>query len=145
MSKGSSKVACPRCRHLFSVVIDCFGPARLRECACCGQRFETEETFKRLTSGSKLHRQGRSGVYFIRCGEFIKIGRASDIDYRFAALQGSVPFELVLVGIISTPPTESDVAEREHHRRFKRFRVRGEWFREEGELADFCHSLGADK
>lgn len=65
-------------------------------------------------------------VYFVQCGEDgpIKIGTAKDLRMRLSSLQIGCPYELRLLGA-----REGDMlTESELHRRFARYRIRGEWF-----------------
>jgi hypothetical protein len=63
-------------------------------------------------------------IYFIRCGEFVKIGFATDVPTRFSGIKTSTPHELELLGTV--PGDRS--TERAFHERFKRHHHRGEWF-----------------
>ena len=64
-------------------------------------------------------------IYFIRSGEYVKIGRAVDIEVRMAQLQTAHPVPLVL---IATMEGGVDV-EKALHFRFESKRTSGEWFR----------------
>ena len=69
-------------------------------------------------------------VYFVRAGDFIKIGWARDVDARVDALQVASPVELRLLGTVEG----SYDVERLMHSRFAHLRARGEWFRAEPDL-----------
>jgi hypothetical protein len=73
-------------------------------------------------------------IYYIQAGEYLKIGYTGSptADGRLAALQTASPLDL---RILATEPGEV-VDETALHRRFAHLRVRGEWFRFEGELLD---------
>ncbi len=66
-------------------------------------------------------------VYFIRSGEFVKIGISDDPTDRMAELQVGNPVTLALEASVQTltPWLDEDVL----HDRFDSKRVRGEWFR----------------
>lgn len=64
-------------------------------------------------------------VYFILCGEYVKIGVAVDVERRLRHLQMSNPHPLEL---IATMDGERDL-ERQLHCRFVRYHARGEWYR----------------
>jgi hypothetical protein len=81
-----------------------------------------------------------SCVYFIRCGEFVKIGKADDLIKRFKGLRTSMPHDLEL--LMSLPGSVPE--ERGFHDRFAAHRHRGEWFRLEGSLAEFLRCEGCD-
>lgn len=77
------------------------------------------------------------GVYFVAAAEFIKIGRADSIARRLRELQTGCPHDLSLVAWFSGGSKE----ERAYHRRFRAHRLRGEWFRREGELDAFLQEV----
>lgn len=82
---------------------------------------------------------GSGFVYFIQAGRGpIKIGFATDVFDRRAALQTSQPEHLRIVAKFAG--TRQD--ERAMQARFAALRVRGEWFRPEDELLAFLASLG---
>ena len=66
-------------------------------------------------------------TYFVRDGNdgLIKIGKSEvgSLEYRIQALQTGNPRPLLIVGIIIGN------VEKELHRKFKRYKVSGEWFR----------------
>lgn len=89
-----------------------------------------------------LYRQVVCGVYFIRCRQFIKIGRAKNIRQRLADISCTVPFHLELAAIVPCESVaQAKESEREHHDRFRFLRYRGEWFRYEGELVEYIRGL----
>lgn len=63
-------------------------------------------------------------IYFIRNGDFIKIGRAKNPDVRLAQLQTAHPHKLALVCTMEGGP---DV-EKALHNHFAANRANGEWF-----------------
>lgn len=64
-------------------------------------------------------------VYFISDGEQVKIGFTTNIEKRRKALQTSSAFDLALLAAIPGP----DCLEKELHQEFRRYRLRGEWFK----------------
>jgi hypothetical protein len=65
-------------------------------------------------------------IYFIKSGEFVKIGHCErDPIRRLEKLQIGNPVTLELIGVMQG--SRSD--ERDWHWRFDKKRVRGEWFR----------------
>jgi hypothetical protein len=72
-------------------------------------------------------------TYIIRCGPFVKIGMAVDVEARFRQLLATNPFDLEMVAIL----IGGRAVERALHLRFAAQRHRDEWFREEGELAEW--------
>jgi hypothetical protein len=65
-------------------------------------------------------------IYLVRCGAFHKIGLAKDAHKRLSRLKTSSPFEMELVK--NWRCKKPDTIEGFLHERFKKFRVRGEWF-----------------
>lgn len=70
-------------------------------------------------------------VYFILAtvSGMIKIGRADDPKRRFCVLQTGSAEVLELLGTV--PDTSGGLLEKTLHRRFRKLRVRGEWFRDD--------------
>ena len=67
-----------------------------------------------------------SFVYFIAQGEYIKIGKANDVQKRMTHLQSSTPIELQLIASIPTrQPLKLEAA---LHKHLKQYRIGGEWF-----------------
>lgn len=66
-------------------------------------------------------------IYFIQCGEFVKIGRCErDPIRRLEKLQIGNPVTLRLIAVI---PEGGRMEESNWHNRFDSWRVRGEWFK----------------
>lgn len=72
-------------------------------------------------------------VYFLRAGDFVKIGYTTDLASRLKRLQTGSPHELRLLVLL--PGTKYDEAT--FHRRFGSLRAHGEWFKLDGALLDF--------
>lgn len=86
----------------------------------------------------------RRGVYFVQCNEVVKIGLAEDVRKRVASIKQSLPYRAILLGVVAPAEGQSLRAlERSFHQRFQHLRQVGEWFRHEGELAEFCAGLAA--
>lgn len=74
-------------------------------------------------------------VYFIRAGNYIKIGYADDPRKRLKELQTGNPNKLELLGSIP-----GDVSrEKEVHHIFSDFRVNGEWFELTTDILAYIH------
>jgi hypothetical protein len=77
-----------------------------------------------------------AGVYFVKWGDFIKVGQAENVVTRRRALECSLPHGAVEpLGWISCPHNSSghrdwsrEYTEGRFHRALRRFRARGEWF-----------------
>lgn len=77
-------------------------------------------------------------VYFLAAGPYIKIGKASGgPSSRIRELQTGCPFDIRLVAFVEGGVKEEFAL----HRRFSAYRVRGEWFRNEGELSEHVEAL----
>jgi hypothetical protein len=74
-------------------------------------------------------------VYVIRCGDYVKIGKAGDVQKRLNSLRAANPYPLELLTVL----TEGDghVLERELHQRFAEYRHALEWFRFEGAVVSW--------
>lgn len=118
-----------------------FTAARLFE-AAIPEVAEERRPVTRLAEA--MGRTGRPRIanktYIIRCGPFVKIGMAVDVETRFRTLLASNPFDLEMVAVLPG----GRAVERSLHLRFATLRHRDEWFREEGELAEWiaegCHA-----
>jgi hypothetical protein len=79
----------------------------------------------------------RGHVYFLECGDFIKIGWSQNARMRINGLQNSLPFEIRVLCI-----SYGDVKlEKALHAKFAHLRHRGEWFRKSAEIYDEIKSL----
>lgn len=67
-----------------------------------------------------------------------KIGWAIDVEQRLKAVQTGCAGELSVYGVL--PSAEPRALEQAAHKRFAKYRLRGEWFNDRGtsEIADFC-------
>lgn len=75
-----------------------------------------------------------TNVYFIRSGDFIKIGYATNVLKRAQSFACANPGGAELLGHI---PVDSSLRERQYHDKFETLRERGEWFRADPELLSF--------
>jgi len=82
------------------------------QCKSCSSR---ENGRRSLYKQSEL-----DPVYFIRCGEYVKIGSSKDIKRRLKDLECSNPYPLELLGV--------DTNEEFWHILFKHRLHRGEWY-----------------
>lgn len=79
-------------------------------------------------------------VYFVQPegSDKVKIGLTNDLEARLKSFQTGSPEPFVVLHQIMTPARRcSERMERKLHRRFDSYRYNGEWFRLEGELADY--------
>lgn len=78
-------------------------------------------------------------VYFVQNGRSkrVKIGYSSHYRSRVGNIQSGTPDKLRLLGVVRG----GKAVESELHKRFASYRISGEWFRFEGELAEYVQSL----
>lgn len=84
--------------------------------------------------------KNREGIiYFLFAKEFnaVKIGFSSsgDINWRISRIQTGYPGDLELLKMIEATLLE----ENDYHRRFYKYHLSREWFKVEGELAEFLY------
>ena len=76
-------------------------------------------------------------IYFIQCGEYVKIGYTTSVGERLKALRGMVPYPLKLLKVI-----EGMIAgERAVHKRLALYHHAYEWFRLEPDLLEAIKRL----
>jgi len=68
-------------------------------------------------------------IYAIKCGEFVKVGIAADIEKRLVNLEANNPYPLKLIGWGACPARLASAAEHAAHTRLARYHHKGEWFR----------------
>lgn len=96
-----------------------------------------ESGIEEVRSPLKKSPEGWCYVYFIECGETVKIGKALDVSRRMKSLQTgqSSPHKL-----LAAIPTHA-AFEQALHVRFKHLHQRGEWFRMAPDLRRFIVTL----
>ena len=139
----------------------------VRAMAACGEipgaaRYRGRWTFnlekfkwfaERVKAGEFVARRTRTGavpgsgipstrpgfIYFIQCGDFIKIGfsEADKAERRINNLRTSNPIEIVVLRVIKG----SRRKEAKIHAQFASHRHRGEWFRKSPELVSFVERM----
>lgn len=90
---------------------------------------ETRKTFaedwEAARQAVERDRRNTSGdLYFIRVGEFLKIGRTRNLKARLGHIKCHAPTPPVLVGSLPGKGWQ----EKEWHRAFRHLRTHGEWF-----------------
>lgn len=75
-------------------------------------------------------------VYFLKSGEFIKVGRTRDLDRRKRQIQTGSPLECLYIGFVRftgcQASCDAGLVERTIHKILKPFRAHGEWFKPDG-------------
>lgn len=90
------------------------------------------DAFRSGQSDDLLHKMWGGVVYFVRCGDFVKVGHTGrSIKERFDGLMNGNPYDLHLVGLV--PGTVQ--MERRFHVHLKEHHHRLEWFR----FDERCH------
>lgn len=78
-------------------------------------------------------------VYFIECGDYIKIGYTEELKQRVQALSAAIPYPItVLATMFGNWETEKSL-----HRRFASSRHKGEWFRKTPDLLAFIDQINS--
>lgn len=75
-----------------------------------------------------------AGVYVIGFLTFVKIGKSLDVVARLGGLYQSLPLTIKVHHVFEG---KGRPLEKKLHERFSNYRTRGEWFRNEGALADW--------
>jgi hypothetical protein len=86
------------------------------------------------TNGETAYNSGTSPsfVYFVAFDGFVKIGVAKNVKKRVSQLQSGCPHQLDLIGVVEGD-RETEAA---YHKKFRKLRVSGEWFRLAPPLTD---------
>lgn len=92
---------------------------RTGTCISCGC-YATEQNRKRIKA---LHNKG-DHLYFIRSGEYVKIGRANKPHLRLGQIRANNPFGAEFINIRENEGHR----EKEFHEKFKDKHHTGEWF-----------------
>ena len=87
-----------------------------------------------------------AGVYFLRCDQFVKIGKAGHVKSRLVQLAAMIPYPVELLAVQRVAELH-DLTRVEHslHVKFRHLRHRGEWFRFESELVEYVAGLAAQQ
>lgn len=95
------------------------------------------ELMDRAVEASEWRRVPESVVYFISDGHRVKIGVTRDLPGRLRKLQTGNSRPLSIVRTVIGDQTE----ETDMHERFAAYRLQGEWFRNEGDLASYLRGV----
>ncbi len=85
------------------------------QCKSCSSKINGR---KGLDAQSKQH------LYFIRCGDYIKIGSTNNVERRIKDLTNSNPYPVELIKVI----LDQGHLESIYHEQYKDKRIHGEWF-----------------
>lgn len=100
----------------------------------------------------RSHRQVRaglsiqSGLYFIRCGDFVKIGIAQNLGSRLSAIQVCNPYPVIMLASIIEPNgARRRALEQVWHAHWVGAHHRGEWFHATPVLLAAIAEIGAEQ
>jgi hypothetical protein len=79
----------------------------------------------------------QSVVYILRCGDYIKIGYSLNFVRRLEALRSTSPHDVLVIATMGGGKS----LELQLHKQFAAYRHHHEWFRNEGELAEYVKGL----
>lgn len=118
-----------------ALILDQFGGARNWLLSPCSKSLTKNARVAELPAVTP---PGTEIVYFLKAGDFIKIGKATGSpEYRVSQLKTGCPFPITTLGYMTGGIKE----ESRLHKRFAAFRAHGEWFRAEPELLEFIESI----
>lgn len=94
------------------------------------------DEYKRIDYLEKISKENTGFIYLIGNLEynFVKIGYSVNPEKRLMEIQTGCPFPLVLFDKFEGTISKEKLL----HRKYKRLRTYGEWFRIEGKLAELC-------
>lgn len=108
---------------------------------CCADLKWKKTASGRKASGMPDTKNTGDIVYFLRAGDFIKIGKATGTpDSRISQLKTGCPFPIEVAATMIGGYDE----ERSLHKRFAAIRAHGEWFHAAPALLEFIGSIGAE-
>lgn len=93
---------------------------------------------KFISTGARKH--SHKSLYFVLCGDAVKIGVSADPDFRLSTLQTGAPGRLTLLAAI--PNRGED--ESKYHKIFDHLRIHGEWYRYTEEIAHAISQLQSE-
>ena len=73
---------------------------------------------------TETERKGQTFIYFLRAGDFVKIGHSTRWKVRLAQMQTGSPYTIVPLLVLVGPAS----MERKLHNQFRASHFRGEWF-----------------
>lgn len=160
ISNGSAEKKCDVC-NLWKDHIDFYIDSRFvkdpgkkthkgrscrARCKTCYQLKSLAWKSKRGTAAGNRKEVDVSYVYFIADGEFVKIGKANDVNQRKLSLETGNPRDLITLGTISCDSeAESYSLEKKLHHHFEPWHHRGEWFVVGPQILDFISTINSTK
>lgn len=79
-------------------------------------------------------------VYVVGFDQYVKIGFSANVTVRIAQVQQGLPVPLITYATFENQTRRDEVS---LHRQFAKSRAMGEWFRKDGDLADWIDELCA--
>jgi hypothetical protein len=90
------------------------------------------DTMERIAQWREASRP-EPAVYFVKCGEFIKIGWSESWYSRIQRMKVDNPDHIEVLLVIGRPK----IFEKTMHRKFAELRHRGEWFRDHLDIREY--------
>ena len=103
-----------------------FGCIRYPSCHFSTDLYGAEKLEERFESNDPRFYKGDTCVYVVKSGDYLKIGRSSNIRERFKQLRTMTPLGLDNKAYIKIE--NKDINEDVLHKKFSKYRVNGEWF-----------------
>jgi hypothetical protein len=100
---------------------------------------ENKESIKAKVSLYRKKRKekfSKSIVYFIKTGNFIKIGKTNNLFCRIRSIRVDNPYKIELLGYIEN----NEHTEKELHWKFREYHKKGEWFYLSQEILDYVNN-----
>lgn len=88
-----------------------------QSCGCLAK----EQSAKRM----KMSHNHGEHLYFIKCNDFVKIGRTDNVKTRVKQIQANCPYEISVIKILKGQGHR----EKEYHKLYDKYHHRGEWFK----------------
>jgi hypothetical protein len=86
-----------------------------KQCKSCATKINGR---KGLDAQSKKH------LYFIRCGDYIKIGSTDNVERRIKDLANANPYPVEIIKVM----LNQGYLESKYHEQYRDKRIHGEWF-----------------
>ncbi|MFE7744377.1 GIY-YIG nuclease family protein [Nocardia sp. NPDC057455] len=124
------KWSCPACGERGTLWVD--GLVEVTRCALCAYERDEQEYRRRMTQSHLFRAFGKSVVYYVRFGAYVKIGYTGNLGRRLSDLAHD-----------EVPAIEFGARklEKRRHGQFRASRHTREWFRMTPELVDHIEEL----
>ncbi len=111
---------------LYKCVCECGNTSVVKDSNLrTGKSTQCKSCSSRINGRKGLDARAKGHLYFIRCGEYIKIGCTENVEQRFKHLQNSNPNKIELIKVL----IDKGYLESAYHALYKEYRIHGEWFK----------------